>query len=763
MVPLDPANPDSKLVRKFGLMLATGSEYQQPMVELPFTVTGIQHDGTAALVADDTAVRVYVDNHLKRGDRIRLVNPDDSSGQPPRHVDLVVGAQGGGGGAPKPVPLRRGKKYHFFICHHQGSGGDQANMLCQDLKSWGFKVWYDNDQPADQRNLKGMRKGVEDSECLLIFLSGRKETDGQADPAGDYEGPFTRWFCHEEMHAARRHGLSIIGVMETDDRCGKPDFRLEKSRALTGKSGLPMNVHAADNVHLLDVDNVRHIPLRRQQHEMQGMLDEIVRQRLGAEASAKQLDATQAPAVPLPPGKETHFFLCHHEGSGGNQARSLCDALRLGGFKVWHDNDQTADQRNFDRVRRGVEGSECLLVFLSGRKETGRQPDPDGMYESPFTLPLCHEAMHTAHFHSLTVVGVMESEKQKGTPDFALEEERALSSKHAHAATNVHLLRDVVFIPFRREPHEWRAMLAEIARQWGANPQMKIDKALAALNLNTAAHPSAKNQDSRDKVYRELTAMGKLFVPTMRCRLFFTGEGRNGKTSTRKALTGQEFDPNEISTRGTEQKGIELLKVKRTEARDWRLLKNTARSMQYKRAVASLIAGVLAGTNSIETLRATGIDRTLLGKIEKKVQETKRAAAVATAAAAAPAAHAASPDVDKEVQEFQEDAKSMHPRAKPATPRANVLVHKRTAVVARNPVEHEMLDPEIDKIVKEYLDDPDATHTLNMQMWDFGGELNNSWCRRLFPNGDIKIGRIYERSTHPFTPLPTHSQAKGYS
>ena len=79
-----------------------------------------------------------------------------------------------------------------------------------------------------------MKAGVRASECLLIFLSGRKETDGQPDPAGAYEGPFTRWFCHEEMATAHTEGLRCVGVMETDARHGTPDFGEEKTRANTG-------------------------------------------------------------------------------------------------------------------------------------------------------------------------------------------------------------------------------------------------------------------------------------------------------------------------------------------------------------------------------------------------------------------------------------------------------------------------------------------------------------------------------------------------
>ena len=69
---------------------------------------------------------------------------------------------------------------------------------------------YDNEQPATERNVDGMKRGVRHSLSLLIFLSGRRETDGEADKAGEYEGPFTRWYCHEEMATARKHGLALL-------------------------------------------------------------------------------------------------------------------------------------------------------------------------------------------------------------------------------------------------------------------------------------------------------------------------------------------------------------------------------------------------------------------------------------------------------------------------------------------------------------------------------------------------------------------------
>ena len=205
-----------------------------------------------------------------------------------------------------------GKRHHFFLCHHQGSGGDQTNLLCLRLQDIGYKVWYDNRQMATDRNLIGMKKGVAESECLLIFLSGRKETDTLPDSNGQYEGTFTRWFCHEEMAAATANRLRFVGVMETEDRRGKPDFAQEKRRAL----GPPLvNGHAPQNVRLLD--ELCFIPFRRQQHEVEAMLKEIVRQAAvpmarqepEAEQAAQDSEPPQPLAVVTRDGSEVPFRL----------------------------------------------------------------------------------------------------------------------------------------------------------------------------------------------------------------------------------------------------------------------------------------------------------------------------------------------------------------------------------------------------------------------------------------------------------------------
>ena len=92
-------------------------------------------------------------------------------GTPPSELAELGGRSGTTAGATPMLPER----FHFFICHHQGSGGNQAHLLSTWLQNLGYLVWHDNSQRAEQRNLDEMKRGVRASECLLIFLSGRKK------------------------------------------------------------------------------------------------------------------------------------------------------------------------------------------------------------------------------------------------------------------------------------------------------------------------------------------------------------------------------------------------------------------------------------------------------------------------------------------------------------------------------------------------------------------------------------------------------------
>jgi hypothetical protein len=181
--------------------------------------------------------------------------------------------------------------YHFFMCHHQTSGGDAVHALSKELESRGYKIWRDNDQHMEQRDTAGMRKGVRESCCMLLFYSGRKELVGENREAypdtvnGNYESPFTRWFCHLEMLTARQHNLPVVVVEEVDARSGNQRIRgLERSRLAAVSQGWDFNEYSNDATATILDQNLENeeivaIKYRREDHEMRrAMLPEIVHQ-----------------------------------------------------------------------------------------------------------------------------------------------------------------------------------------------------------------------------------------------------------------------------------------------------------------------------------------------------------------------------------------------------------------------------------------------------------------------------------------------------
>ena len=73
---------------------------------------------------------------------------------------------------PNPWDLPEGKKYHFFLCHHQGSGGDIVGLLHAWLEKWGYKCWRDQDRDMADRNVDGMIEGVQKSfGAYLLFIN----------------------------------------------------------------------------------------------------------------------------------------------------------------------------------------------------------------------------------------------------------------------------------------------------------------------------------------------------------------------------------------------------------------------------------------------------------------------------------------------------------------------------------------------------------------------------------------------------------------
>ena len=96
--------------------------------------------------------------------------------------------------------------------------------------------------------------------------------------SGQYEGTFTRWYCHEEMHAAHNHKLKVVGVMATDEPHGKSNFAEEKRRARTGGTdGGPVSEHVETNLRLLD--DYCNIPYRTEIHETGAFVNETTCRR----------------------------------------------------------------------------------------------------------------------------------------------------------------------------------------------------------------------------------------------------------------------------------------------------------------------------------------------------------------------------------------------------------------------------------------------------------------------------------------------------
>lgn len=90
--------------------------------------------------------------------------------------------------------------YDFFISYYTGTGKDQAISLGKSLENAKFTVWLDQFFEGEVTEAE-MRKGVDSSKCLLVFLS---------------KGVFTREFCLMEMRRAKEANRPILFVHEID-------------------------------------------------------------------------------------------------------------------------------------------------------------------------------------------------------------------------------------------------------------------------------------------------------------------------------------------------------------------------------------------------------------------------------------------------------------------------------------------------------------------------------------------------------------------
>ena len=186
---------------------------------------------------------------------------------------------------------------------------------------------------------------------------------------------------------------------------------------------------------------------------------------------------------PLPPGKEFHFFLCHHQGSAADTVAALQGHLEQMGYRCWRDNDQKMEQRDIPGMCEGVRTSCCVLLFYSGRFER-RMPNGEsiadtanGSYESPFTRWFCHLEMLIARSNRVPVVVVKEENDRFNRPNRGRDRDRLREltggwdfSTYSNESTQDVVNGNLTFlsrpsIPFRRQEHEQEALLAEVERQ----------------------------------------------------------------------------------------------------------------------------------------------------------------------------------------------------------------------------------------------------------------------------------------------------------
>jgi len=144
------------------------------------------------------------------------------------------------------IPDPDAREFDLFLNHAQHTGADQAKTLYLLLQAAGVKVWYD--MHASDLTTQGMRQGIRNSRCILLFLS---------------DGTMARPFCQKEQRWAKKYGLGFIGVMETDARHGQVDLSKEELRA------------PSDLRHLVSGD-IEFLKYERRAHQAQAMVQEII-------------------------------------------------------------------------------------------------------------------------------------------------------------------------------------------------------------------------------------------------------------------------------------------------------------------------------------------------------------------------------------------------------------------------------------------------------------------------------------------------------
>jgi hypothetical protein len=166
-----------------------------------------------------------------------------------------------------PLALGTAFRYHFAICHHLflPKGDDPssgANELRQQLCAVGCKVvCVRPDATASE-----IEDCVTASKCLLLYLGGQQAR------SSEYQGLFGSPCCHEQIRVAQLAERVVIGVKETSEACGLPDFDSEKRLCLAGSAEATRCAWALSQICFME--------RRTAVHEIPAFISEVLRQGL---------------------------------------------------------------------------------------------------------------------------------------------------------------------------------------------------------------------------------------------------------------------------------------------------------------------------------------------------------------------------------------------------------------------------------------------------------------------------------------------------
>ena len=166
-----------------------------------------------------------------------------------------------------PLALGTGLRYHFAICHHlslpeDGDPSSGANERRQQLCAVGCSVVCLRPDATTSE----IADCITASQCLLLYLGGQQSR------SSEYQGLFGSPCCHEQLRVAQLAERIIIGVKETSEACGPPDFHAEERLCSAGSEEATRCAWALKQVCFME--------RRTAVHEIPAFISEVLRQGL---------------------------------------------------------------------------------------------------------------------------------------------------------------------------------------------------------------------------------------------------------------------------------------------------------------------------------------------------------------------------------------------------------------------------------------------------------------------------------------------------